>query len=1091
MSTVILSAIGSSVGSSLMEMIGQFIGAELGAALSSKIDSALFGLDNTKYGPRLKNLNIQTSTYGKMIPIIYGTVRVAGNMIWAQPIKEVSSEDAKIASILGIGKTGSYVSYSYFATLAIGICEGEIEDVTKIWANDKLLTADEINFKLYKGTEDQEPDPLIEATEGSTPAYRGLAYIVIEDFPLADYGNRVPNFTFEVTSLPKVNNSSVAARIKNVNLIPGSGEFVYDTKIQMKIAQEDVGDKSMTHGPAQRVNHHNYSSETDFMLSLKQLRMTLPNVEWVSVVVNWFASSLDIKDCKIYPAVEFQYDSVTIPDDWQVGETTRSKAKLVSKDSQGNLRYGGTISDVALLRCVEELHSRGYKVMLYPMLLMDTPTKPWRGYLTGLSEDVSSFFVEYNKLISHYLTLFQDQIDGFIIGSEFIGLTKIKDNSGDYPAAIEFVKLAEQVKQKLGRNTIVTYAADWTEYHSSDGWYNMDELWSSRYIDVIGIDAYFPLTDGRQPTFSYTKHDIERGWTRGEGYDYFYLDSKNRAGKTDYTDSRFALKNIEEWWSKHHINPDGKTTKWQPKMKKIWFTEYGFPSVDGCSNQPNAFIDQSSIDSKYPYYSKGNVDFYAQRTAIDGTLAKWHNSEMVEKMFLWAWDARPYPYFPDLCKVWADCGNWQTGHWIQGKISLLGIDTVIADILQRSGIDQFDVSMLRGFLHGYVINHKQPLRSIIQVLQNAYFFDIIQQNHKLLFLHIGREADTFITMGDIVPDVRYSGQNLISIERISDLELNSKVNVMYISRIFDYQVNVKYAQLPNSGGFNNATAVEIPLILEENQAQNIAEVMLYNLQQERNIYNFTLPIRYLWLSPSDIIKITNDKEEHVLRITKIKMGSLSLQIEGVSYSSSIYQFSFPAVKGETTNVNLPKYLSDTYLKILYLPYDKDHIKLVVGGAEDNWRGAVIFMSENNGQNYRAIANTNQPSIYGFVINHLDEGQAGALDEKNKIEIVLSHGAVLNEANLALVDDEIIEFYNAELISKNRYRLSKLLRGKFGTEKYIKSHQKGERFVLLNELIVSIKISPSMIGRACLYKAVTYGASVDNAKALEFKLPDKI
>lgn len=1090
MSTIILSAIGSSVGSSFMGMIGQFISAELGAALGAKIDSSLFGLDNTKHGPKLKDLNVQTSTYGKMIPIVYGTVRIAGNIIWAQPIKEVSSEDAKIvsSSILGLGRADNYVSYSYFATLAIGICEGEIKDVTKIWANDKLLTADEISFRLYKGTEDQEPDPLIESTEGSAPAYRDLAYIVIEDFPLADYGNRVPNFTFEVTSLPKANNSSVAARIKNINLIPGSGEFVYDTKIQMKVAQEDIGDKSITYGPAQRMNHHNYSSETDFMLSLKQLKTSLPNIEWVSVVVNWFANSLDIKDCKVYPVAEFQYDSVTMPDDWQVGEITRSKAKLISKDDQGNPRYGGTVSDVALLRCVEELRNRGYKVMLYPMLLMDVPNKPWRGYLTGLPEDVSSFFVEYNKFILHYLMLFQGKIDGFIIGSEFVGLTRIKDSSGSYPAISELIKLAEQAKQKLGNNAIVTYAADWTEYHSSDGWYNMDELWSSKYIDVIGIDAYFPLTDGREPTFGYTKHDIERGWTSGEGYDYFYLDSKNKTGKTNYTDSRFAWKNIEKWWSKHHINPDGKTTKWQPKMKKIWFTEYGFPSVDGCSNQPNVFIDQSSVDSKYPYYSQGNVDFHAQRTAIDGTLAKWHNSEMVEKMFLWAWDARPYPYFPDLCEVWADCSNWQTGHWIQGKISLLEIDTVIADILQRSGIDEFDINMLRGALHGYVINYRQSAYSIIRILQSAYFFDITQQDRKLLFLHRGREADSFITMGDIVLDVRYSRQVSISIERV--IELSTKVNVMYISRVFDYQTSVKYAQLPNSSSFDNTIAVEVPLILEENQAQNIAEVMLYNFQQERNIYNFTLPIKYLWLSPSDIIKIKGDKEEHILRITKIKVGSLSLQVEGVSYNSSIYQFSFPAVK-EITNVNLPRHLSDTHVEVLYLPYDKDHIKLVVGGVEDNWRGAIIFMSENNGQNYKAIANTNKPSIYGFVINHLDEGQTGAIDEKNKIEIVLNYSTVLDEANLALVGDEIIEFHNAELISKNKYRLSRLLRGKFGTEKYIKNHQKGEKFVLLDESIINVNIKSSMMGKSLFLKAVAHGRSIDETKALEFKLPDRV
>ncbi len=1104
MSTIILSAIGGAIGNSFMGMIGQFIGSELGAALGSKIDSALFGLNNTKYGPRLENLNIQTSTYGTMIPIVYGTARIAGNVIWAQQIKEVPTKDAKIASdnILRFGATNTYVSYSYFATLAIGICKGKIEDVTKIWADTKLLTANEINFRLYKGTEDQEPDPLIISIEGSSPAYRGLAYIVIEDFPLADYGNRIPNFTFEVTSSPKTRSdqSSVAARIKNINLIPGSGEFVYDTKVQMKIAQEDIGDKSITYGAAQRVNQHNYSDETDFMLSLKQLKTNLPNVEWVSVVVNWFASSLNVKDCKMYPAAEFQYDAITTPNDWQVGEITRSKAKLISKDNHGNPRYGGTVSDSALLRCIEELRSRGYKVMLYPMLLMDIPGKPWRGYLTGLPEEINNFFIEYNKFILHYCAI--SKIDGIIIGSEFTELTKIKDSDGNYPAVIELMKLAQQVKQKVKDNVIITYAADWTEYHSSDGWYNMDDLWSSDYIDVVGIDAYFPLTDGREPTLGYTKDDIAKGWTSGEGYDYFYLDANNKTGKTNYTDNRFAWKNIEEWWSKHHINPDGKMTKWQPKMKKIWFTEYGFPSVDGCANQPNTFIDQSSIDSKYPHYSQGNVDFYTQRIAIDGTLTKWHGSEMVEKMFLWAWDARPYPYFPDLCSVWADCHNWQTGHWIQGKISLLGIDAVLADVLQKSGVDErnFDVSQLRWFLHGYVINQIQSARSIIQILQNAYFFDVIEQDYKLLFIHRGKEANIHITIDDVVPDIRYNEEKLLNIERT--VELAHKINVIYISRVFDYQIGIKYAQFPNSNSIDNGT-MEVPLILEENQAQNIAEVMLYNSWQERNLYNFTLSIKYAWLSPSDIIKILDNKKEHILRITKIKLGSLSLQIEGVSYNSSIYKFSFPPTKIATAKTNLPKHPSNTHIEILDLPYlyngGENLVKFVVGGIESNWRGATIFMSENNGQSYKAMANVNQSSTYGFVVNRLGIGPVAVFDESSAIEVILNYGkllnanhfSILNGANLALVGNEIIQFCNAESIGNNRYKLNKLLRGKFDTEKYISYHQAGERFILLNELVTEIKINPSMIGRSLLFKAVTYGRSVDDTEALAFKLPDRV
>jgi len=114
------------------------------------------------------------------------------------------------------------------------------------------------------------------------------------------------------------------------------------------------------------------------VLSSDQLKEGLPNVEWVSVVVNWFASSLNIKNCKIYPAVEFQDDSAVVPDDWQVGSVIRNNAQLISKDADGNPRYGGTVSDSALIRYIENLHSGGYKVMLYPMPLLDTRNKEWR-----------------------------------------------------------------------------------------------------------------------------------------------------------------------------------------------------------------------------------------------------------------------------------------------------------------------------------------------------------------------------------------------------------------------------------------------------------------------------------------------------------------------------------------------------------------------------------------------------------------------------------------------------------------------------------------------------------------------------------------
>lgn len=1041
MSTIILSSILSKAGS-IFGPIGQIVGSELGALLGAQLDNAIFGLDADQkitHGARLKNLQVQTSTYGKAIPIIYGTARIAGNIIWSQPIKE--------EAITTQNKTGRgiNITYNYYATLAIAICKGKVEKLNRIWADIKSLSFDEIDYTFYHGREDQNPDPFMLSIEGekNVPAYRGISYIVIKNFPLADYSNRVPVFTFEVQTALKLNGFSVAENIKNINIIPGSGEFVYDTKIQKKIAREKISSSQyIPYGPVQRVNHNNHTKKSDAMLSLDQLKESLPNVEWASVVVNWFASSLNIKDCKIYPAVEFQDDSAIVPDDWQVGNITRDNAQLISKDNHGNPRYGGTVSDAALIRYIEELHSRGYKVMLYPMLLLDTKNKEWRGKLSGTPQDISDFFEnQYSKFIEHYTSIAkQTKVEGFIIGSEFAQLTRVKDAKGNYPAVAELVKVAKQVKFQLGKEVNVTYAADWSEYHSYDGWYNMDELWSSEFIDVVGIDAYFPLTDGPEPPFGYSAKDVTGGWSSGVGYDYFYDYSKSDPEKIKYNDSEYAWKNIEKWWSEVHVNPGGSKTKWQPKMKKIWFTEYGFPSMNGCTNEPNVFVDKGSIESKYPRYSNGEVSFLSQKTAIEGTLKKWQSSEMVEKMFLWAWDARPFPYFPNLCDMWADCHNWQTGHWIQGKISQLNVSDVLSDLLQKVGLkgDQFDTSDVKGLLSGYVINDQQPVRSIIKMLRRCYFFDVVEQNSKLKFIQKGRGVTTGIPVDETVFN---HNPKLI---QLSQLDLNNRINIVYFNRNFGYPIDVKYAELPKQG---NAATVEIPLIMEEGEAQNIAEVLLYSSWQERNVYNFKLPIKYAWLLPSDVIAISDGEKRHTMRIIKTKFESMSIQVMGVGYDPSIYKLSFPSTRSLMLKEYPPSHISKSIVEMIDLPHIKGNIaSFTLISEEEGWKGATLFISYDD-KNYKPIASANIQSTYGYVIESTDEG----------ITVVLRFGKldVMNPTVLALVGKEVIKFQDAKLIDKNKYKLSNLIRGQEGTKKY--EHTAGEKFILLDDSIISFEV----------------------------------
>ena len=89
-----------------------------------------------------------------------------------------------------------------------------------------------ITMRVYTGTRDQLPDPKIEAVEGAgtVPAYRGTAYVVIEDLELGRFGNRVPQFTFEVTRPSQTGAGwrpiwTPCAAVRAVALLPGSGEY--------------------------------------------------------------------------------------------------------------------------------------------------------------------------------------------------------------------------------------------------------------------------------------------------------------------------------------------------------------------------------------------------------------------------------------------------------------------------------------------------------------------------------------------------------------------------------------------------------------------------------------------------------------------------------------------------------------------------------------------------------------------------------------------------------------------------------------------------------------------------------------------------
>lgn len=174
--------------------------------------------------------------------------------------------------------------------------------------------------------------------------------------------------------------------VKAITLIPGAGEFAYDTVVETR----DLGG-----GATVPENRHSAEDSADWTVALDDLEASLPNAATVLLVVGWFGDDLRCGQCTVRPKVETATKTTT-PGTWKVHTLDRSTALVVSSFG-GTSAYGGTPSDQSIARAIRDLKARGYAVVFYPFLFMDVaqgnvlpnpyggtgqPAYPWRGRIT-------------------------------------------------------------------------------------------------------------------------------------------------------------------------------------------------------------------------------------------------------------------------------------------------------------------------------------------------------------------------------------------------------------------------------------------------------------------------------------------------------------------------------------------------------------------------------------------------------------------------------------------------------------------------------------------------------------------------------------
>lgn len=1140
MATLVFQAAGAALGG-VFGPIGAIVGRAAGALAGNVVDRALINGSQTISGARLGTARIPGADEGTAISRLYGTARIGGTLIWATRFEEeVTSERT------GGKATGPRVeTFRYFANFAIGLCEGPIAGVRRVWADGREIDLTAIEMRVYRGEEDQLPDPLIEAKQGDglAPAYRGLAYVVFERLPLDVFGNRIPLLQFEV--LRPV--GRLESQIRAVTIIPGATEHGYQTGQ----VTEKTGE-----GSGRIINRHTTTALTDWQASIDELQALCPNLERVALVVSWFGMDLRAGHCRILPGVEVG-ERRDESDPWSVAGIDRGGAYLVSQ-RDGGPAYGGTPSDASVRAAIADLKARGLKVCLYPFVMMDIPpgngladpyggeeqaAYPWRGRITcdpapgqaGTADKTAAARSQveafsggaegYRRMVLHYAELATDAggVDGFIIGSELRGLTQLRDEADRFPFVEELVDLAADVRTRMGAATEITYGADWSEYfgyHPQDGsgdvFFHLDPLWASPDIDAVGIDNYMPLSDWRDEDLAEVNPDgfaarddtaaMARQIAAGEGYDWYYASDADRLSRkrSPISDGLagnpwvFRYKDISAWWSHPHFDRVGGAeravpTAWTPGMKPVWFTELGCPAVDKGANQPNVFVDPKSAESSLPYFSSGGRADSQQRRFLEAHHDHWQGGDAPEgmvdpgHMFVWTWDARPQPAFPDDLSIWSDGNNWRTGHWLNGRIGGTTLADAIAAILTDHGIEDFDVSAVSGDLTGYVQADLTSARALIEPLMDVFQIDAVEDAGRIRLRSL---LGSSLEPHEITVLVDIEDEPLWTENRGHDSDFPAEAALAFYNPVLDYE-QASVRSRPVAAESRRVLGYDLPATLSEETALGAVEAALRASRIARRTLSFAVSPSEQAIEPGDAISLV-DGPDGTFVVERIEEGAVR-RIEARHHV---------ALPPSGSNVTTGRRntsgggASDAFQPILHF---MDLPRLTDAAAESfaciagycrPWQRMAISSSTTS-EGYRTRVTIDRPARLGALSSPLLPGISGRFDHANALELDLHFGglssvdepAVLSGENRIAVKAqndvwEIIGFLSAEEVAPKRWRLSGLLRGLAGTQDATAAGAlAGSACVVLDDAIVPLGLGGEERGRSLNWLAESLGSSV--------------
>lgn len=1004
-------------------------------------------------GPRLSDLSVTSSAYGNFIKILYGTVRCGGELIWSPGIEEVKKTKKQKGpgkGFAGVGGGGgqSMTTYTYFASFQILFGRGVAENVLRIWADSKLIFdrtgtglsagGDQYKFRFYQGDEAQLPDALIEADKGvgNVPAHRGYCHMVAERWPLANFGNRIPNITAEITF---------------------SQEFT----------SPFLG---MTEFPGQNIPGSNTGSDV---------------TSWMTI--DPYSDSIHFLKTGSNGVARGSLASMTVTAMASLGSLD-SKTFCLGSDGFLWTQAGG--SNFAGFRQYDAVTYEPTGLVLGG----DGPLGTWG---VGFAFPNGCYF---GVLRVGAPELGVEFVDAYVISANSIlgdgGFAIVyKDNVGNltinhHITGVDIGRGGPVLQDRLGGRVLVLQLSDAVvDIWQVTAEINVGQL--GPYVSTPEVEKVYTLTKGGTDLAG---TDDVTGWCFLPNENAVILSNGISMCKLDLESGVVVAKNLTRgFYSKEQYSTNG-------------LFAFGDGSTSGLSN--TGFIYTISTDTLQVLTTLGPL------SAVfgDGVGTNYQRG---------AYDPRSHSYIfsrlngaiisnPRIVRILLDRANPLA----------VSLSDVVADICDIAGLDpsEYDVTDLANEdVLGYSITRQISGREAIEPLKQAYLFEGAESDWRIKFVRRGKNPVLTVDENDLGRLSTDPKDNPIKEVLQQEIELPSEVTVLYSDKDADYQQGGQRdkrtsSPIPSQYADNKLT-LEMTIVSQATPMKQLAQRILYTAWNERLSIETVVPWRYIALDPTDVFNAIYRGETRRLRLSTEEVGGdLSMAISatqedaasntsttvgsgGSGFPQQIIPSTLPT---KLILLDLPLLLAaDTGLQQFIRAY------FAMAGYESSWPGGNLYQSQDSGGSFIDVGFSTAAVTWGRVDGTIgDPTSVYTWNETATINLQVANGIanfasateleVLNGANAIAVIrgdglPEIIQFQNVTQLDAGRVQISRLLRGRRGTEQNATGHSAAETWVLLDaDTIETFQLELDLLNDLLQYRAPTIGTFIEDAEAIFFR-----